>query len=132
VEINHIQNVKLLGKLPKEEVFRFVQHASLVVVPSEWYENLPYSLVEAMLLSKPVLGADIGGIPELVINEVTGQLFQPGNTSDLRMKIQQMMSDKDKLTQMGKHGRNHALSLVNFDTFAQHLSPIFESLQLTL
>jgi glycosyltransferase involved in cell wall biosynthesis len=132
VENNHIQNVKLLGKLPKEEVFRFVQHASLVVVPSEWYENLPYSLVEAMLLSKPVLGADIGGIPELVINEVTGQLFQPGNTSELRMKIQQMMSDKDKLTQMGKHGREHALSLVNFDTFAQHLSPIFESLQLAL
>jgi hypothetical protein len=42
------------------------------------------------------------------------------------------MSDKDKLTQMGKHAREHALSLVNYKTFAQNLSPIFESLQLAL
>ncbi len=132
VELDHIQNVKLLGKMPKEEVFRFVQHALFVVVPSEWYENLPYSLVEALLLAKPVLGADIGGIPELVINDVTGQLFQPANTADLRLKIQLMMSDKDKLLQMGKDAREHALSLVNYDTFARNLSPIFESLELAL
>src|SRR5258708_28910990 len=92
VEHDHIQNVKLLGKMPKEEVFRFVQHALFVVVPSEWYENLPYSLVEALLLAKPVLGADLGGIPELVIDEVTGKLFQPANEADLRLKIEWMMS----------------------------------------
>jgi glycosyltransferase involved in cell wall biosynthesis len=132
VDHGQIQNVKLLGKMAKEEVFRFVQHALFVVVPSEWYENLPYSLVEALLLAKPVLGADIGGIPELVINDVTGQLFQPANTADLRLKIQLMMSDKDKLIQMGKDAREHALNLVNYDAFARNLSPIFESLELAL
>jgi glycosyltransferase involved in cell wall biosynthesis len=132
VENGHIQNVKLLGKMAKEDVFRFVQHASFVVVPSEWYENLPYSLVEALLLAKPVLGADIGGIPELVIDDVTGLLFQPGNTMDLRLKIQMMMSDKEKLIQMGQHAREHALKLVNYKTFAHNMSPIFESLQLSL
>ncbi|HZZ75660.1 MAG TPA: glycosyltransferase family 4 protein [Puia sp.] len=132
VDRNHIQNVELLGKMPKETVFRFVQHALFVVVPSEWYENLPYSLVEALLLAKPVLGADIGGIPELVINDVTGQLFKPANAADLRLKIQMMISDKDKLIRMGKDARKHAMNLVNYDTFAQHLSPIFESLELAL
>jgi glycosyltransferase involved in cell wall biosynthesis len=127
-----IQNVKLLGKMPKEEVFRFVQHALFVVVPSEWYENLPYSLVEALLLAKPVLGADIGGIPELVIDEVTGKLFQPGNEEDLRLKIEWMMSDKDRLIRMGKDAREHALNLVNYDTFARNLTPVFESLRLAL
>ena len=132
VDRNHIQNVELLGKMPKETVFQFVQHALFVVVPSEWYENLPYSLVEALLLAKPVLGADIGGIPELVINDVTGQLFQPANAADLRLKIHMMISDKDKLIQMGKDARKHALNLVNYNTFAQNLSPIFESLDLAL
>ena len=132
VEHDHIQNVKLLGKMPKEEVFRFVQHALFVVVASEWYENLPYSLIEALLLAKPVLGADIGGIPELVINGVTGQLFQPANSADLRLKIQLMMSDKNKLIQMGRDAREHALNLVNYDAFARNLSPIFESLELAL
>jgi glycosyltransferase involved in cell wall biosynthesis len=84
------------------------------------------------LLAKPVLGADIGGIPELVINGVTGQLFQPANTADLRQKIQLMMSDKDKLIRMGKDAREHALSLVNYDAFARNLSPIFKSLELAL
>ena len=132
VENGRLQNVKLLGKMPKEEVFRFVQHAMFVVVPSEWYENLPYSLVESLLLAKPVLGADIGGIPELVIDGVTGKLFQPANTTDLRLKIEWMMSDKDKLIQMGKKAREHALNMVNYDAFAQNLSPVFESLQLAL
>jgi glycosyltransferase involved in cell wall biosynthesis len=132
VEHNQIQNVKLLGKMPKEEVFRIVRHSLFVVVPSEWYENLPYSLVEALLLAKPVLGADIGGIPELVINDITGQLFQPTNIADLRLKIQLMIDNKDKLIQMGNAARKHALNLVNYDTFARNLSPIFESLQLAL
>ena len=118
--------------MPKEEVFRFVQHALFVVVPSEWYENLPYSLVEALLLAKPVLGADIGGIPELVIDEVTGKLFQPANATDLRLKIEWMMSDKDKLNQMGKNAREHALNMVNYDAFARNMTPVFESLQLAL
>jgi glycosyltransferase involved in cell wall biosynthesis len=132
VESGGFKNVHLLGKMPKEEVFRVVQNASFVVVPSEWYENLPYSLVEALLLAKPVLGADIGGIPELVINDETGQLFQPANTADLRLKIQMMLSDKNKLLQMGKRAREHALNLVEYKTFARNLSPIFESLRLAL
>jgi glycosyltransferase involved in cell wall biosynthesis len=132
VERDQIYNVTLLGKMPKEEVFRFVRNALFVVVPSEWYENLPYSLVEALLLAKPVLGSDIGGIPELVTDEVTGKLFQPANIEDLRLKIEEMMSDKDKLMQMGKNAREHALNLVNYDSFARNLSPLFDSLQLAL
>jgi glycosyltransferase involved in cell wall biosynthesis len=131
-ESGELSNVFLKGKMPKEEVFRYIQQSALVVVPSEWYENLPYSLVEAMLLCKPVLGADIGGIPELVVNDITGQLFKPGMVSDLRSKILFMMADQDKLTQMGIRAREHALNLVNYDAFGKKLSPIFESLQLAL
>jgi len=132
VENSQLHNVKLMGKMPKEEVFRFVKHALFVVVPSEWYENLPYSLVEALLLAKPVLGAAIGGIPELVIDEVTGKLFRPADASDLRLKIQEMMSDKDKLIRMGKDAREHALNMVNYNSFARSLTPVFDDLQLAL
>ncbi len=132
VESGRFANVKLLGKLPKKEVFRYVQQSAFVVVPSEWYENLPYSLIEALLLARPVLGADIGGIPELVVNDITGYLFQPGNVTDLRSKILLMKDDRNKLNQMGIEARKHALNLVNFEAFEKKLSPIFESLQLPL
>jgi glycosyltransferase involved in cell wall biosynthesis len=53
-----------------------------VVVPSEWYENNPMSVVEAFALGKPVIGSRIGGIPELVTPE-TGFLFEAGNPDSL-------------------------------------------------
>ncbi len=131
-QTSNLSNVQLMGKMPKEEVFRYVQHSCFVVVPSEWYENLPYSLVEALLLGKPVLGADIGGIPELVINNKTGYLFQPGNVEDLRNKIQLMMPDKNKLNEMGTNARNYATAMVNYETFGNKMSGVFENLNLTL
>lgn len=132
VKSGDMSNVHVMGKMQKEEVFHYVKYSAFVVVPSEWYENLPYSLIEALLLAKPVLGADIGGIPELVLNEITGRLFQPGNATDLRSKIQAMMADNHTLTQMGNNAKEHVLKLVNYEAFGKKLSPIFESLKLAL
>jgi glycosyltransferase involved in cell wall biosynthesis len=127
-----IANVYLLGKKPKEELFRYVKHSKFVVVPSEWYENLPYSLVEALLLSKPVLGANIGGIPELVINDHTGFLFEPGNVEDLSNRIRYMLSDAVNLEQLGDNAKKHAACMVNFSNFEKGMNPIFQSLNLPL
>jgi glycosyltransferase involved in cell wall biosynthesis len=54
-----------------------------VVVPSEWYENCPMSVLEAMALGRPVIGADIGGMPELVTDTKSGFLFKAGDVADL-------------------------------------------------
>lgn len=128
-----VTNVHFLGKKPKSEVLDYVKNAQFLVVPSEWYENLPYSLVEALLLSKPVLGAKIGGIPELVIEDETGYLFEPGNTEDLKRKIIYMLSlDSGKLLELGNNAQKHAYDLVNADSFHDNLSPVFQSLGLKL
>jgi glycosyltransferase involved in cell wall biosynthesis len=125
-------NIYLLGKLTKEEVFGYIQNASFITVPSEWYENLPYSLIEALLLSKPVLGADIGGIPELVINGFTGFLFKPGDADDMRSKALMMLSDPDKLKEMGCNARTYITGLVNYDAYGEKLSKVYDSLELAL
>ena len=64
-----------------------------MVIPSEWYENNPISVIEAHSLGTPVLGANIGGIPEIITPE-NGMLFESGNESDLKEKIQ-LMFNKD-------------------------------------
>lgn len=64
------------------------------VVPSEWYENNPFSVIEPLCLGTPVLGANIGGIPELIEPGKTGELFESGNAADLETKIR-LMLDKD-------------------------------------
>ena len=65
-----------------------------MVIPSEWYENNPLSIIESFAVGTPVLGADIGGIPELV-NSTNGRLFRSGDVEDLCSKIEEMMKIKN-------------------------------------
>jgi glycosyltransferase involved in cell wall biosynthesis len=59
-------------------------------MPSVWYENNPFSVIEALCLGTPALGANIGGIPELIGEGVNGLLFEPGNPEDLTAHILEM------------------------------------------
>ena len=77
---------------------RLIQEASFSVCPSECYENCPFSILESQAYGTPVLGADIGGIPELIMEGQTGELFESGNADDLKQKLIGMWLDKEKTT----------------------------------
>jgi glycosyltransferase involved in cell wall biosynthesis len=62
-----------------------------VVMPSEWYENAPLALLEAFAAGKPVLGARIGGIPEMVQDGVHGCLFEPADAASLARAIERFL-----------------------------------------
>ena len=64
--------------------------AKFSVVPSEWYENNPLSIIESLSLGTPVLGADIGGIPELIEPGISGNLFKMGDEKALSLAIEKM------------------------------------------
>ena len=133
VEKSKISNISFVGKKTKQEVLSYVKGAQFVVVPSEWYENLPYSLVEALLLAKPVLGARIGGIPELVLDNQTGFLFESGNKQDIRAKLRYMLSlPSEKLTSLGNNARQHVAALTSYKNFDTKLSEIFKSVNVSL
>lgn len=97
MEINAVSNIKNLGFRTGDELSGIIREARFSVYPSEWYENCPFSVMESQMHGTPVLGADIGGIPELIKNKVTGELFESGNVGQLKEKIQEMWSDS-KLT----------------------------------
>ena len=61
-----------------------VADAYFVIVPSEWYENNPMNIIEAYSAGTPVIGARIGGIPEIVVEGETGYQFESGNSKGLR------------------------------------------------
>ncbi len=77
---NHIT---FLGFQNGDALKTLVMRAMAVVVPSEWNENCPMSVLEAKMAGRPVIGSNIGGIPELIQNGIDGILFEPGNVSDL-------------------------------------------------
>ncbi|MDR1407602.1 MAG: glycosyltransferase [Tannerella sp.] len=85
-------HIEFTGQLPADELLPLVQRARFTVMPSIWYENNPYSVIEALCTGTPVLGARIGGIPELIDAGRNGDLFSPGDVDDLQAGIVAMFS----------------------------------------
>lgn len=83
---HHIKNVEFCGWLEGETLDQAITAAKFVVVPSEWYENCPYSVLEVMAKGKVVIASAIGGIPELLPKAC---LFEPGDVDGLAQIIQQ-------------------------------------------
>ena len=83
-------NIEFVGFKQWDEIKELVGKARFSVIPSEWYENNPLSVIEAECLGTPVLGARIGGIPELIDEGVTGMTFKSRNVDDLKDKIVKM------------------------------------------
>ena len=92
------------GKLPLEKVREKMRDCYCLAVPSI-SEGLPRVILEAMALAKPVVASRVGGIPELVKDNETGFLTEPGNAVELAGKLRILLRDKNMAIKMGKRGR---------------------------
>lgn len=84
VDLPNVQNV---GFQKGEKLENLIREARFTVCPSEWYENCPLSVLESLALGTPVLGANIGGIPELICPGENGALFESGDVEELKKKM---------------------------------------------
>lgn len=100
-----LKNIDFLGYVSVERLKAEIRKSLFVVVPSEWYENNPSSIIEGFALGKPAIGARIGGIPELIKENETGLTFESGNSEDLKAKILQLSEDTVKISRMGMNAR---------------------------
>ena len=125
VRSNGENNVEFLGYKSGEELKDEVKKSMFVVVPSEWYENNPRSIIEGFALGKPVVGSRIGGIPELIKDNQTGLTFEPGNVEDLRSKIEYLINNPNKIVEMGKNGRAVVEKELNAEEHYQRLMEIY-------
>lgn len=78
-----LTNVDFLGHKSGEQLFDLISNAYFVLVPSEWYENNPMTIIESYSYGIPVIGSNVGGISELITNNVTGFTFNPKDVNDL-------------------------------------------------
>lgn len=97
-----------------------------VILPSEWYENNPYAVIEAFALGKPVIGSRIGGIPELVKDFETGLTFEPGNEEDLRKNILYLSDNSEKIMTLGANARKFVEQNYDQEYHYQKLMKIYQ------
>lgn len=107
-EIDGVANITNVGFQKGEVLEKLIREAKFSVYPSEWYENCPFSVMESQMYGTPVLGANIGGIPELIRVGQTGELFESGNKESLKRKIKEMSRNQYKVDS------------VNFDTVDEY------------
>lgn len=102
-------NVEFPGFVTGDALFDRLRAARAIVLPSEWYENAPISLLEAFASGKPVIGADIGGIPELIRDE-RGRIFEAFSVDSLAGVLQEFASlPNPVLESMGRNAREYVL-----------------------
>lgn len=99
-------DAEFTGHLSGCELRAAVENARALVLPSEWYENAPVSVLEAYAAGVPVVGADIGGIPEMIEPGETGLVFRSGDPPSLAGALTRMNDMTDgEILQMGEAGR---------------------------
>ncbi|MDZ7319498.1 MAG: glycosyltransferase family 4 protein [candidate division KSB1 bacterium] len=104
----NLRHVKFLGGKWGEDLKKIISRAKFVIIPSECYDNSPLVVYEAYAMGKPVIGSDIGGIPELIDHQTTGLLFPPGNSEALAEKIGFLLEHPQLVREYGQNARAKA------------------------
>lgn len=117
--------VRFLGHLSGDALRDLISRAMFMVVPSEWYENCPYAVLEAFAMGTPVLATQIGGIPELIDDGENGLLVSPSSPDALAEGIETLSLDDSALAEMGRAGRRSIERTYNGERYVSELSKAY-------
>lgn len=122
-------DVRFLGYRSGAALHEAIAGCKAVVLPSEWYENAPMSVLEAYACGKPVIGARIGGIPELIREGETGLSFQAGDVDALADVLAQLEAlGAPARKSMGQVGRQWVESEFNAARYLDRLLSVYAEL----
>jgi len=105
VLLDGVTGLQALGALSSEHVHVEMSQSIALILPSICYENFPRTLVEAFACGLPVIASRIGALAELIEDNVTGLLFEPGNAKDLAAKLLWANQNPEQMRQMGLNAR---------------------------
>ena len=111
-----------------EDLKQLYENAAFLVLPSECYENAPMTILEAYACGKPVIGASMGGIPEMIDDEKTGMLFKMGDAEQLAECIENLWKDKSLRLQMGCAAREKVERKFSAEAHYEQLMNVYKIL----
>lgn len=116
--------VRLLGT--REDIPELLAEAAVVLLASD-YEGAPLSILEAMAAGAPVVASRVAGIPELVVDGVTGILVEPGDSGALADAIDSLLRDPERAEALGRAGRERAQTHYSRDTMIRALTALYDA-----
>jgi len=124
-----IGNIEFLGFKSGEEKWQVLRNSLCLVVPSEWYENFPVTVLEAFMAAKPVVAARMGGLPYIVEDGQSGLLFDSGKVEHLAKQIQRLADDPAGAVRMGERARHLSETKYGPEQGYSNLMNIFSQVQ---
>jgi glycosyltransferase involved in cell wall biosynthesis len=119
------KHVHLLGW--RDQAHRLMAAADIVTLTSRW-EGSPYSLLEAMAASRPVVATAVNGCPEIVADRETGLLVPPGDVPAWAARVAELLNRPALAAEMGVQGRRRAEQLFSVQTTTRHTEQLYRSL----
>ena len=115
------------GWLSKEETGALLNKTDVFILPS-YAEGMPMAILEAMSYSIPVISTNVGGIPEVVLNNETGYIIKPGDLEELYKKTEELILNADKRVLFGENGRKIIETKHNINNYIKSLCGIYDAI----
>ncbi len=120
-----LRNVEFLQPGWGEYLAGVLRRSRFVVLPSKWYENIPYAVLQSFQAGKAVIGSDRGGIPELVQDGVSGLLFPAGDPRALAGRIKELWDNPARAAALGAAAGDYLRERFNQERFYHTLMEIY-------
>jgi glycosyltransferase involved in cell wall biosynthesis len=122
-----MENIEILGTVPYVNMPSLFSSSDIFVFPSEWEEPLGLASIEAMACGLPVVGSDVGGVSEVIVNGKTGLLVKPSKPGELADALEYILDNELVAKDMGKKGRERVEKMFSIDTYIkEYISKIKE------
>jgi glycosyltransferase involved in cell wall biosynthesis len=122
----NLTHIHLLGFKEKEELSQLISNSICTISPSEWYETFGMCLLESFICGRPVIASRIGGMTEVVTENVDGFLITPGNVEELRERMIWMINNQHQAVAMGLMGREKVKTQFNAENHYQKIINIYQ------
>lgn len=122
--LKEIGNIKNVGFKTGKDLEKLIREARFSVCPSIVYENCPFSVLESQMYGTSVLGARIGGIPELIQEGKTGEFFESGNSKDLQSQIEKLWQNPQLTAGYAENCKD--IHFDNIEDYYQKLMMVYE------
>jgi len=124
-----LQNIRIVGHIDKKDYYEILKKAKALILPSIWYENFPVVIIEAFACGVPVIASRLGSIEQIIVDDLTGLLFNPGDHQDLIQKVRMLSQNNSRAFVWGKEARRTFESKFSSEINYQELVSLYEKVK---
>ena len=121
-------NIKFFGNLSRDLIIDEIKKAKFLIFPSEWYECMPMTILEAFREGTLVLASNIGSIKSIIKDKHNGVLFNSGDHNDIRKKVEWVLNNPEKCNKIVENALNDFNEKYTNEINYQKLTEIYKDI----